>query len=351
MQWNHPEERDDDEVVSNGESNVNKDRRGYLAEEITDWTNDIKNGLSWDYSEERDDNKDDDDLSNNWATPPTNAIVPHHKALPTPCQLNISNFATQNTHGLRRRPCDIDGKPMIYEPHDYTSYEHLIASMKTKSLEVYFVQETWLEGDVFDEVISGYHVFRHNGDKGNHNFCGVAIILSPRYYAGWKAARARPLITTDAAGEFARRHISINVILNSCSRMGKQVHGKKGDKHLALTLASVYHLCTKTGSEEIYVCFLDTLDTLLSKLPPHNEITMGADVNANIGKSDNLQSSKLQATLDPYGFSKQNLKGEGLLTVYLAHHLRVMNNYFESKANGPGYGTWTSRRPTSTGQA
>ena len=28
-----------------------------------------------------------------------------------------------------------------------------------------------------------------------------------------------------------------------------------------------------------------------------------------------------------------------------------MNTYFESKANGPGYGTWTSKRPTSTGQA
>jgi hypothetical protein len=53
--------------------------------------------------------------------------------------------------------------------------------MKTKSLDIYFVQETWLEGDAFDEVINSYHVFRHNKGKGNHNFCGVAIILSPRY--------------------------------------------------------------------------------------------------------------------------------------------------------------------------
>ena len=40
--------------------------------------------------------------------------------------------------------------------------------MKTKSLDVYFVQETWLEGDAFDKVINGYHVFRHNEGKGNH---------------------------------------------------------------------------------------------------------------------------------------------------------------------------------------
>jgi hypothetical protein len=69
--------------------------------------------------------------------------------------------------------------------------------MKTKSLDVYFVQETWLEGDAFDKVINGYHVFRHNGGKGNH------IILSPRYYQGWKAAGARPPLTTDATSEFA----------------------------------------------------------------------------------------------------------------------------------------------------
>ena len=139
--------------------------------------------------------------------------------------------------------------------------------MKTKSLEVYFVQETWLERDAFDEVINGYHVFRCNGGKGNHNFRGVAIILSPWYYKGWKAAGARPPLTTDATSEFAGRYININITLNSYDRLGKQVRGKKGSKHLSLTLASVYHPCTKTGADDIYACFLDTLDTLLGKLP------------------------------------------------------------------------------------
>ena len=133
--------------------------------------------------------------------------------------------------------------------------------------------------------------------------------------------------------------------------MGKQVCGKKGDKHLVLTLASVYHPCTKTGSEDIYARFLDTLDTLISKLPPNNKIIMGTDINANIGRLDELQTSKFHSTLGPYGFSKCNSKGKGLLTVYLAHRLRVMNTFFEGKANGPGYGTWSSNRPTSMGQA
>ncbi len=231
--------------------------------------------------------KSDNDQEN----PITNVTVPRCATPPPPHQLNISIFTTQNTHGLRRRPCDADGKPMIHEPHNYTRYEHLVASMKTKSLDVYFLQETWLEGDAFDNVINGYHILRHNGGKGNHNFCGIAIILSPRYYNGWENASARPPITTNVAGEFAGCYISINVSLKSYSKLGNQVHGKKGDKHLALTLASDYHPCTKTGSEDIYARFLDTLDTLLSKLPPNNKIIMGADVNANIGRLDELQTS------------------------------------------------------------
>jgi hypothetical protein len=82
-------------------------------------------------------------------------------------------------------------------------------------------------------------------------------------------------MTTEAAGEFAGCYISINLTLKSYNRMAKQVHRKKGNKHVALTLASVYHPCTKTGLEDIYAHFLDILDTLLSKLPAHNEIIMG----------------------------------------------------------------------------
>ncbi len=68
--------------------------------------------------------------------------------------------------------------------------------------------------------------------------------------------------------------------------MGKHVCGKKGNMHLAITLVSVYHPCTKTVLEEVYTRFLNTLDALLSKLPTENEIIMGADINANISKLD-----------------------------------------------------------------
>ena len=199
--------------------------------------------------------------------------------------------------------------------------------MKLKQLDVYFIQETWLEGDVFDEVINGYHIFRHNGELGNHNFPGVAIILSPKYHEGWKAAGARPPITTDATGEFTGRFISMNIKLASKNCGGKQVRGIQGNKQLTLTLASVYHPCTKTGDDAMYLRFLDTLDTLLGLAPTKSEIIMGADINSNIGTLNDLHSTKFCAVLGPHGLSKRNKKGKNLLHVYLAHQLRVMNTF------------------------
>jgi hypothetical protein len=263
----------------------------------------------------------------------------------------ISTILTQNAHGLRRRARDADGHILPNSPFDYTRYEHLIATIKLKEIDVYFIQETWLEGNVFDETINGYHVFCHNGDIGNHTFRGVAIVLSPRYYDGWKAAGARPPITTNATGEFAGRFISLNIQLANNDATGKQIRGKRGHNHLALTLISVYHPCTKTGDDDTYLHFLDTLDDLLNKAPATSSIVMGADVNSNIGKLDGVASVEFHSALGPHGLPRRNMKGESLLHVYLGHRLRVMNTFFESKIGGLGHGTWTSNRPTKTGIA
>ncbi len=65
--------------------------------------------------------------NNDHKTPPpppttTAAAVTHHPHPSSPHQFDISTFATQNTHGLRRLPRDADGKLMTTEPYDYTHY-------------------------------------------------------------------------------------------------------------------------------------------------------------------------------------------------------------------------------------
>ena len=111
-----------------------------------------------------------------------------------------------------------------------TKFEHLIALMKVKCLDVYFLQNTWLEDGEFDVNIGGYHVFCHNGPNGNHLHHGMAIVLSPRYYAGWKAAGAAPPIATDTASEFMGCFIGITIKLESLDKGGHTIKGKKKKK-------------------------------------------------------------------------------------------------------------------------
>jgi hypothetical protein len=75
--------------------------------------------------------------------------------------------------------------------------------------------------------------------------------------------------------------------------------GNRATNTLALTPILVYYPCTKTGAKDTYLCFLDVLEKLLSQIPAKNEIIMGADTNANIGKLGNLQSTDSVPPLDP----------------------------------------------------
>ncbi len=139
---------------------------------------------------------------------------------------------------------DSNNSRLTNQPRDTTRFKHLIASMKSKCLDIYFLQDTWLKDDEFDIDVDGYHVFCHNGPKGNHLHHGVAIVPSSCYYASWKAAGATAPITTDTAGDFVEHFIGITINLESCNRKGRSLKGrnKKGTS-LVLSLVSAYHPC------------------------------------------------------------------------------------------------------------
>ena len=67
---------------------------------------------------------------------------------------------------------------------------------------------------------------------------------------------------------------------NDCA--GITIRGKQGHKQLAPTLVSVYHPCTKTGKDKLYLRFLKTLNNLLGRAPAKLEIVMEADVNSSL---------------------------------------------------------------------
>jgi hypothetical protein len=144
-------------INANDEANNEADHEDEYNPDRDDWMPDnVDNTITASCSQHKKNNNDGTYHVHSQTSPtfpPTTNKQPH----PTR-QLDISSFTTQNAHGLRCCPCNTDGNIIPNGPHNYMQYEHLITSMKTKNLDVYFVQETWLEGDVFDEVINGYHV-------------------------------------------------------------------------------------------------------------------------------------------------------------------------------------------------
>jgi hypothetical protein len=93
----------------------------------------------------------------------------------------------------------------------------------------------------------------------------------------------------------------------------------------------VHHPCTKSGSDDVYMRFLETLDSLLNKLPK-SEWIIGADINANIGQFDNKSAADFGLAIGPHGFPNRNPK-EKAYSTYILHpsneHLR------------PGESQWT----------
>jgi hypothetical protein len=165
----------------------------------------------------------------------------------------------------------------------------------------------------------------------------VAIVLSPRYYAGWKATGAAVPITTPPDNKNSGCFIRIIVNLECRKIQRRKVKGlKKQGTSLVLSLVSTYHPC---HMESEHSQFLDTLDVLVNKRPP-SELIMGADINANIGHSSTCNNAYMP-TLGPHGLPKQNSKGRNLLTLYMSHDLCIMNMYYPSKET-VGHGTWTS---------
>jgi hypothetical protein len=245
----------------------------------------------------------------------------------------LTTIYTQNAQGLWRRPRDADGAILVDQPPDLSKLEYLIDYMCQNDVGAWMIQETWEEGDEFDIDINGYHIFRHNANRGEsgraHLSRGVAIILSPLFYDVWKAAGSPPPITTDHNDDFVGRFMQMNLKFDSFDSRGRRIKGKVLSKALILA----YFPCDDQRHDQ----FCALLDSVLSSIGPSTQIILGGDINARIGI---WHCNEHRDTLGPHGIPRSNARGDNLLQVLIANRLRVENTFFHHHHDK--YVTYTS---------
>ena len=118
--------------------------------------------------------------------------VPGAGKAQTTDEIQTVSVHTQNVQGLWRRARDENGEVIPNADRDTTKLNAIVARMKQQDIGAMCIQETWDEGDVFDEEINEFRIFRHNREPGeegrDHLFRGVALILSPKFNKAWRDA-------------------------------------------------------------------------------------------------------------------------------------------------------------------
>jgi hypothetical protein len=204
--------------------------------------------------------------------------------------------------------------------------------MQNNNVGAWLVQETWEEGDEFDVEVGGYHIFCHISTKGKdgrwHLFKGIGIILSPQFYAAWRAVGSPPPITIPNE-DFVGQFIQLNVKFDSYNSRGKRIKGKS----LTIALISVYFLCDGAKHEQFSASF----DSMLNSINSNTMVMIGSDINARIG----IRTCEEHASMiGPHGIERSNKRGKNLLHILGAHQMRVENTFFQH--NQEEYATYSS---------
>eukprot|EP00978_Attheya_sp_CCMP212_P019003 scaffold52694_cov58-Attheya_sp.AAC.2 len=152
--------------------------------------------------------------------------------------------------------------------------------MEKDNIDAYLIQETWIPED-WTKIINGYYVFNHGTEENEdpptarrgHARGGVAIILSPRATAAWKAAgQPDPIKSGTILG--CARYIAIE--LHFLDHLQKKVK---------MYLCSVYHPTGVSPQERAE--FLDNVGALYNMLDSKGHILIsGCDINSSIGNRE-----------------------------------------------------------------
>jgi hypothetical protein len=63
----------------------------------------------------------------------------------------------------------------------------------------------------------------------------------------------------------------------------------------------IYYPCTKSGDDNTYLRFLDTVNTLIRKILKNSKVIIGTNINSNIGTSTDIHATDFHPALGPHG--------------------------------------------------
>ena len=235
---------------------------------------------------------------------------------------NHISIQCQNCRGLFRL-WKKNGIP-IKGTRTYSRKEYVLHLMIRKEIDIYLLNETWIEGNSDTDIGYGYYMFSHNTVR-KQDRTGVAIILSPRMVIAWKLAGGNAPKYCD---DFTGRFISIKLKFQAYDSRGEEVR----HKFLEYFIASTYNPYDGKSTE-----FTSCLNNIISKVPPSQTIFIAGDLNAQLGRST-VSDDSYTGVLGAYGLDKRDTKGLELLQVLQSNTLCAVNTHFES----PTYVTYVS---------
>ena len=204
----------------------------------------------------------------------------------------------------------------------------IIHRMRRSNIDIYLVQETWLEGkgEIFKQLqIYDYTVFLHGNEDVtcSRGRGGVGIFLSKRAMKAWTNAGSHK---PDLSG-----------VVAECPRfMGMKLLFKEpGNKPTKLYVSTTYHPHSgmhRQLTEEYYQHFDDFLD----KAPKDYQTIVGGDTNTPLGTATDDDDLRI---LGKYGapLTRNDDSTAALKNTMLKHQLRAPTTDFKHKR----YDTWS----------
>jgi exonuclease III len=200
-----------------------------------------------------------------------------------------------------------------------TKFEYIALLMDEKDIDVYLIQETWLEGDLDQWMINGITFFSHGPKKQNSSRGrgGLAIGLSQKAMKAWVRA-GKPDI---------RRH---GLMDDTTRIMGIDLRVPAGNSFENLTIFNIYAPSTHGNELETVENFWTELEDELVKIPKNSIPIVGGDINARIGNRRSHPPSD-EKYFGPWGDARLNEAGTRVVPLMQRCDLRATSTFFEHR--------------------